>query len=84
MAMKCVGRVKLKKEEIELLKEGEKALEFLRQNSKEIWERYKGKYVAIMGEEIISADTFAELREKMGERKGIILKIPYKEKIWIL
>ena len=84
MAMKYVGRVKLKKEEIELLKEGEKALEFLRQNSKEIWERYKGKYVAIMGEEIISADTFAELREKMGERKGIILKVPYKEKIWIL
>jgi len=84
MAMKYVGRVKLKKEEIELLKEGEKALEFLRQNSKEIWERYKGKYVAIMGEEIISADTFAELRKKMGERKGIILKVPYKEKIWIL
>ncbi len=86
MAMKYVGEIKLDHETREIFEIGKKSMETFAKHSAEIWKKYRGKFVAIIGDEIHSGKTIDELKQKLGDRIkfAIIIKIPYRDKIWIL
>jgi len=86
MAMKYVGEIKLDHKTREIFELSKKSMETFAKHSAEIWEKYRGRFVAIIGDEIHSGKTIDELKQKLGDRikLAIVIKIPYKDKIWIL
>jgi len=85
MLEKYVREIKLDHKTREIFEIGKKSMETFAKCSAEIWEKYRGKFVAIIGDEIHSGKTIDELKQKLGDRikLAIVIKIPYKDKIWI-
>lgn len=62
--------------------------QWLSQHSAEIWEKYKGNYIAIVKQTLFVGDTWEEAiskaKEKCPEREPLVRHIPYKKRIWVL
>jgi len=86
MAMKYIGEIKPDHKTEEIFEISKKSMETFAKHSAEIWEKYRGRFVAIIGDEIHSGKTIDELKQKLGDRIKLatIIKIPYRDKIWIL
>ncbi|MFH1563318.1 MAG: DUF5678 domain-containing protein [Nitrospirota bacterium] len=56
--------------------------------SAEIWEKYKGKYIAVVEQTLFVGDTWEEViskaKERCPEREPLVRHIPYKRRIWVL
>jgi len=61
---------------------------WLSQHSAEIWEKYKGKYIAVVKQTLFVGDTWEEAirmaKEEYPAQDPIVRHIPYKRRIWIL
>ena len=59
--------------------------QWLSQHSAEIWEKYKGKYIAIVKQTLFVGDTWEEAiskaKENCLEREPLVRHIPYKKRI---
>ncbi len=66
----------------------QKDFEWMAQHSPEISQNYRGKYVAVVNEEVFTGKTKEEvvdlLREKYPNRRPFVRYIPYKKKIKVL
>ena len=62
--------------------------EWFSEHSAEIWERHRGKYVAVAGQTLFVGDTREEAVRKAKERlpatRPLVRHIPYKRRIWVL
>ena len=66
----------------------QKDFEWMAEHSTEISQSYRGKYIAIVNEEIFTGNKKEELvellREKYPNRRPFVRYIPYKKKIKVL
>ena len=62
--------------------------EWLAQHSVEIWEKYKGKYIAVVKQSLFVGDTWEEVvrrvKEKFSGYEPFVRHIPYKKRIWVV
>jgi len=62
--------------------------EWLSQNSVEIWEKYKDKYIAVVKQTLFVGDTWEEVVRSVKERfpayEPFVRHIPYKKRIWVV
>jgi len=88
MPLRLVKERELTEEEKKLFEQGDKDFEWLATHSSEIWEKYKGKYITVVHEELFvgesEADVQAQIQRKYAGKKANIWKIPYKRELWIL
>lgn len=56
-------------------------------HSEEIWEKYKGKYIAVANQSLLVGDTLDEVlkkaKEKAPDKDPFIKHILYKRRIWV-
>ncbi|MBU1487114.1 hypothetical protein KKH56_03580 [bacterium] len=62
--------------------------QWLSQHSAEIWEKYRGKYIAVVKQALFIGDTWEEAigkaKERCPGRRPLVRHIPYKRRIWVL
>ena len=88
MALKLVEERKITPEEKNIWQKGERDFRWMAEHSHGISEEYKGKYVAVVSQEIFAADTEEEVIEKVEAKypdtQVFPWRIPYKREVWIL
>lgn len=88
MALKLVESRPTTDEEKRRAQETEIDDKWLSEHSAEIWENYKGKYIAVVEQSLFVGDTLEEAiskaKEKCSERRPLVRHIPYKRRIWVL
>jgi len=88
MALKLVESRPATEEEKQRAQEVTADSNWLSQHSAEIWEKYKGKYIAIVEQTLFVGDTWEEAiskaKERCPERGPLVRHIPYKRRIWVL
>ncbi len=62
--------------------------QWLSEHSNEIWEKYKGKYIAVAKQTLFVDDTWENVISKAKEiypgREPLVRHIPFKRKIWVV
>jgi len=62
--------------------------EWLAQHSAEIWEKHRGKYIAVADQTLFVGESYEEAISKAKERcpgrEPLVRHIPYKRRIWVL
>lgn len=88
MALKFVESRPATEEEKRRAQEAEADDKWLSEHSTEIWERYRGKYIAVVSQTLFVGDTWEEVigkaKEKYPTREPLVRHIPYKRRIWVL
>jgi len=88
MALKLVESRPATEEEKKKVQEADIDDKWLSQHSAEIWEKYKGKYIAVIEQTLFIGDTWEEAiskaKEKYPDRIPLVRHIPYKRRIWVL
>ncbi|MEW6095398.1 MAG: DUF5678 domain-containing protein [bacterium] len=88
MALKLVESRQATEEEIRKFQEVEADGNWLSEHSAEIWEKYRGKYIAVIEQTLFVGDTLEEAiskaKERCPEREPLVRHIPYKRRIWVL
>lgn len=88
MALKLVESRPATEEEKKKAQEVTADGNWLSQHSAEIWERHKGKYIAVVEQTLFVGDTWEEAiskaKEKCPGRRPLVRHIPYKRRIWVL
>ncbi|MBU0566823.1 hypothetical protein KJ693_05120 [bacterium] len=88
MALKLVESRPATEEEKKKAQEAEVDDRWFSEHSAEIWEKYKGKYIAIVEQIVFVGDTWEEAiskaKEKCSKREPLVRHIPYKRRIWVL
>ncbi len=88
MALELVESRPATEEEKREYEEAEVDDRWFSEHSAEIWEKYKGKYIAVVEQTLFVGDTWEEViskaKEKCPNRDPIVKHIPYKRRIWVL
>ncbi len=62
--------------------------QWLSEHSKDIWEKYKGKYIAVAKQTLFVDDTWENVitkaKEKYPHREPLVRHIPFKRKILVV
>ncbi|TET13214.1 hypothetical protein E3J84_00325 [Candidatus Aerophobetes bacterium] len=88
MTLKLVESRPATEEEKKRVQEVTADSNWLSHHAAEIWEKYKGKYIAVVEQTLFVGDTWEEAiskaKEKCPEREPLVKHIPYKRRIWVL
>ncbi len=88
MALKLIESRPATEDEKKRSQELEADSQWLSHHSSEIWEKYKGKYIAVVEQTLFLGDTWEEAvrkaKKRCPAREPLVRHIPYKRRIWVL
>lgn len=88
MALRLVESRQATEEEKKRTQEAEIDDKWFSEHSAEIWEKYRGKYIAVIEQTLFYGDTWedaiSKAKEKCPEKDPMVTHIPYKRRIWVL
>ncbi|MCD6256502.1 hypothetical protein J7J45_00385 [Candidatus Aerophobetes bacterium] len=88
MGLILVESRKATKREIEHSRLAQADFEWMIQNYQKIWEKYRGKYVAIVNREIFVGDSREEVKEKVKRRypgsTPLLRYVPFKKRMRVV